>query len=96
MVEVREWVNAVEPGQRSRLARLVDAYDAGAAPRLSARERAALPVALARQPLWSIAVWASQLDDEDAAKRHIDGHLPALLRALTTLERLAEFQAALA
>lgn len=78
------------------LASLVDAYDAGAVPRLSTRERVAIPIAVARQPLWSIAVWAAQLDDEDAAKRHIDGHLPAVQCALATLERLGEFQGILA
>lgn len=74
------------------LERLVDAYDAAADPRLSARERAAIPVALARQPLWSIAVWAAQLDDATTARQHITGHLPAIQQAMATLERLDDFQ----
>jgi Ser/Thr protein kinase RdoA (MazF antagonist) len=68
---------------------LVDAYAAAAVPPLSELEWAALPIALARQPLWSLAVWVAQLDAEDAARRHIDGHLPALQRALSMLDRLA-------
>jgi Ser/Thr protein kinase RdoA (MazF antagonist) len=49
---------AMEPGSSldpSRFRRLVDAYDAGLDAPLSEAERSALPVALARQPLW----WAA-------------------------------------
>lgn len=78
------------------LAPLVDAYDAGALAPLSAIERAALPIALARQPLWSLAVWAALLDDERAARHHIEGHLAAVQRALETLSHLAIWQRAFA
>jgi hypothetical protein len=36
---------------------------------------------VARQPLWSIAVWAAQLDDPDAVRAHLDGHEVAIERA---------------
>lgn len=44
----------VSADQILRLRRLVDAYDSGLAVPLSCAERTALPLALARQPLWSI------------------------------------------
>ena len=78
------------------LAPLVDAYDAGASTPLSVLERAALPIALARQPLWSLAVWAALLDDEHAARHHVQGHLAAVQRALETLNDLAVWQRAFA
>lgn len=79
-----------------RVARLVDAYDSGASPRLSALERAVLPLALARQPLWSLAVWAAQIDDQQTARRHLRGHLGAVNRALAMVAGLSTVQAALA
>jgi Ser/Thr protein kinase RdoA (MazF antagonist) len=57
-------------GERARLRRLVAGYDAGLDVPLSAAERAALPVAIARQPLSSIGVWVARLDDPAAARRH--------------------------
>ncbi|MFN2486117.1 MAG: phosphotransferase enzyme family protein [Acidimicrobiia bacterium] len=84
------------PAAANTLARLVDAYDAGASTSLSAMERAALPIALARQPLWSLAVWAALLDDERAARHHVEGHLAAVQRALDILNRLAVWQRAFA
>jgi Ser/Thr protein kinase RdoA (MazF antagonist) len=51
-----------------RLVQLVNAYDLGASPRLSTIERAVLPIAIARQSLWSVAIWGAQLDDEETAR----------------------------
>lgn len=68
------------------LAGLADAYDTGTRRPLSRTERQALPLVLARQPLWSIAVWAAQLDDPDAVAAHLDGHEVALTRARTILD----------
>jgi Ser/Thr protein kinase RdoA (MazF antagonist) len=68
------------------LAGLTDAYDSGTRRPLSPAERHALPLALARQPLWSIAVWATQLDDPDTVAAHLDGHELALTRARTILD----------
>lgn len=53
-----------------RLRRLVDAYDQSLDDPLTTDERAALPLALARQPLWGIGGWVALLDDEDRARRH--------------------------
>ena len=78
-----------------RLTELVDAYDFGASPRLSAAERAGLPIAIARQPLWSVAVWGAQLDDEQTARRHLRGHLREINRALALVADLPRVQAAL-
>jgi homoserine kinase type II len=75
---------------RARLRRLVAGYDAGSDLPLSAAERAALPVAMARQPLSSIGGWVARLDDEAAARRHAAGmgpELAAALRIMTDLER---------
>lgn len=70
------------------LAGLADAYDRGTRRPLSPAERHALPLVLARQPLWSIAVWAAQLDDPDAVAAHLDGHELALARARNILDDL--------
>jgi homoserine kinase type II len=68
------------------LAGLADVYDSGTRRPLSPAERQALPLVLARQPLWSIAVWAAQLDDPDAVAAHLDGHELALTRARNILD----------
>jgi homoserine kinase type II len=75
-----------------RLVALVARYDEGPTNPLTTTERAALPIAVARQPLWSIAVWAAQLDDIATARRHLRGHLAATERGLTILAALPEYQ----
>lgn len=60
------------------LAALVRAYDEGTSQPLSDVERQALPLAIARQPLWSIGVWAAQLDEPKTVRAHLDGHERAL------------------
>jgi Ser/Thr protein kinase RdoA (MazF antagonist) len=75
------------------LARLLDAYDRAAQQQLSDPEREALPLALARQPLWSIGVWAAQLDDPEEVQAHLHGHENALRlaeRVLIDLDRGAK------
>jgi homoserine kinase type II len=80
-------LDAAREGDAVRvLAGLADAYDSGTRRPLSHAERQALPFVLARQPLWSIAVWAAQLDDPDAVAAHLDGHGLALTRARTILD----------
>lgn len=53
-----------------RLRGLVDAYDSGLDDPLTSAEREALPLAIARQPLWSVGGWVVLLDDKDSARRH--------------------------
>lgn len=53
-----------------KLGELVDAYNSGLDYPLTRMEQAALPLAIARQPLWSIGVWIALLDDEKLARRH--------------------------
>jgi homoserine kinase type II len=53
-----------------RLRGLVDAYDSGSDDPLTSAERAALPLAIARQPLWSVGGWVALLDNEESARRH--------------------------
>jgi homoserine kinase type II len=75
---------------RAQLRRLVASYDAGLDLPLSAAERAALPVAMARQPLSSIGGWVARLDDQAAARRHtasVGPELRASLRIMTELRR---------
>ena len=67
--------------ERARLGRLVASYDAGLDLPLSAAERAALPVAMARQPLSSIGGWVDRLDDQAAARRHAASVGPELAAA---------------
>jgi Ser/Thr protein kinase RdoA (MazF antagonist) len=79
----------------ARLAELVGAYEAGLGTRLSQRERAAIPLAMARQPLWSIAVWVALLDNQDAARRHLAATAPELIWALHLTGRITQVQDAL-
>lgn len=60
------------------LTALLDAYASRLDKPLSAAEREAIPIAMARQPLWSIAVWVALLDDEVTARRHLAGTASAL------------------
>jgi Ser/Thr protein kinase RdoA (MazF antagonist) len=86
-----------DPAQeRARLGRLVASYDAGLEPPLSAAERAALPMAMARQPLSSIGGWVARLDDAAAARRHAAGVGPELVAARQLMLELGRWQDAFA
>jgi hypothetical protein len=50
---------------------------------------------MARQPLWSIAVWVALLDDQDTARRHLAATAPELTWALQLTARIAQVQDAL-
>ena len=80
----------------SRLRKLVDAYDQGLDHPLSSAERAALPLAIARQPLWSIGGWVALLDDEQSARRHAAGMCWDVEWALSILREVDRWQAAFA
>ncbi|MFC7619190.1 phosphotransferase enzyme family protein [Microlunatus sp. GCM10028923] len=84
----------LEPGRalptaedRAQVRRYLDAYDAAASIRLSAEERAMLPLAVARQPAWSLGRWAVDLDDHDARQHvnHVVGELPVAQAVLAEL-----------
>jgi homoserine kinase type II len=79
----------------ARLAGLAGAYEAGLGTRLSPDERTATPLAMARQPLWSIAVWVALLDDQDTARRHLAATAPELTWALQLTSRITQVQDAL-
>jgi Ser/Thr protein kinase RdoA (MazF antagonist) len=79
-----------------RLRRLVDAYDAGLDEPLTPVERAALPLAMARQPLWSIGGWVALLDDEQTARRHAEGMIREVQWALGIIREVERWQAAFA
>jgi Ser/Thr protein kinase RdoA (MazF antagonist) len=74
---------------------LVAAYETGLGTRLSPHERAAIPLAMARQPLWSIAVWVALLDNQDTARRHLAATEAELKWALQLTSRIAQVQDAL-
>jgi homoserine kinase type II len=93
-LEYRE--DHVSDEQLRRLSRLVDAYDAGLDESLADTERAALPLAIARQALWSIAVWVALLDDEQAARQHAAGTLSEIQWALGVVRELERWRAAFA
>jgi homoserine kinase type II len=80
----------------ARLRRLVEAYDRGLDRPLTSRERAALPWAIARQPLWGIGGWVALLDDEQAAREHAAGTAAAVDRALHIAHSIARWHEALA
>lgn len=77
---------------RARLRRLIASYDAGLDQPLSADERAALPVAMARQPLSSIGGWVARLDDEAATRRHAASVTPELQTALQIMTELRRWR----
>ena len=78
------------------LAELVGAYESGLGTGLSQQERATIPLAMARQPLWSVSVWVALLDNQDAARRHLAATAPELQWALQLTGRIAQVQDALA
>jgi homoserine kinase type II len=84
----------VSDHQLLRLRRLVNAYDIGLAEPLSSAERAALALALARQPLWSIGGWVALLDDEQSARRHVAGICWDVEWALRIVREVDRWQAA--
>lgn len=77
-----------------RLRDLVDAYERGLGDPLSRAERAALPLAIARQPLWSIGGWVALLDDEGCARQHAAGMYEETERALRIVRQIERWQAA--
>ncbi len=95
------WFFFLEPGkglpggaEREQLCSFVDAYDVAAEVPLSDAERAALPLAIARQPAWSVGRWVVELDEADAVRHARDaaGELPV---AQAILAELPLWQAAL-
>ena len=82
--------------QIRRLRRLIDAYNRGLATPLSSAERAALPLALARQPLWSIGGWVALLDDQQSARQHAAGTVWQVGWALGIMGELDGWQTAFA
>ena len=74
--------------------RLVHSYHSGAVAPLTSAERAALPVAVARQPLWSVGGWIAELDDERAARSHAAGMNAPVSVALELMRDLPRWQEA--
>ncbi|WP_308635783.1 phosphotransferase enzyme family protein [Paenibacillus silvisoli] len=86
-----------EPSSAKRLGGLrglIDSYDSGLTEHLSMRERLSIPLAMARQPLWSMGGWIALLDDEEAARRHAAGMLGDVEWALRIIRELDRWQAA--
>jgi homoserine kinase type II len=86
----------VSDAQLERLAALLAAYDDGTEDPLSAAERRALPLAMARQALWSIGGWVVWLDDEQAALRHAESAAREVQWSLSLVRDLDRWQAAFA
>jgi Ser/Thr protein kinase RdoA (MazF antagonist) len=82
--------------QLARLPRLIARYDAAVDVPLSAAERAALPLAMARQSLASIGGWVARLDDEPAARRHAARVGPEVQASLQIMADLGRWQEAFA
>ena len=95
------WFHLLEPGQGrptpsdvALVRTMVDAYDAASAHPLSDAERQALPLAVARQPAWSVGRWVLALD-EPGARTHARAAALELPVAQTVLEDLDAWQDAL-
>ncbi|MBS4202427.1 phosphotransferase [Bacillus sp. FJAT-49732] len=81
--------------EEERLAPLshsINAYDSSLGELLTANERNALPLALARQPLWSIGGWIALLDGEETARNHANGMLSQVQWALKIVKELERWQ----
>jgi Ser/Thr protein kinase RdoA (MazF antagonist) len=86
----------VSDEQLRKLRRLLDEYEAGSEHPLSSAERTILPLAMARQPLWSIGGWVASLDDEQAARQHAAATAPEVGWALHRMREVPRWQAAFA
>lgn len=82
--------------QLVQLRMLLDAYNLSADRPLTSTERAALPLAIARQPLWSIGGWVTLLDDEDTARTHAVNTYAQVKWALRLMDEVARWQDAFA
>ncbi len=78
------------------LRKLLDAYDLGSDKPLNSAERAALPLAIARQPLWSIGGWVASLDDEISARAHAASSYNEIKWALRLMDEVTRWQDAFA
>ncbi len=81
-----------ESQHAAALKRLLNAYESGLDTPLAAGERAALPIAIASQPLWSIGGWIATLDSEHAARVHASDMLEYVEAAQRVLDHLAQWQ----
>jgi homoserine kinase type II len=86
----------VSDDQLGKLRRLVDAYNGGLGAPLTGKERTALALTMARQPLWSIGGWVALLDDEASARRHASGTVGPVEWGLKVVRDLARWQSAFA
>jgi homoserine kinase type II len=85
---------SVSNHQLIQMQRLLDAYDLGSDRPLNAIERAALPLAIARQPLWPFGGWVALLDDEATARAHAAGTYEQVKWALRLVDEVARWQEA--
>ena len=73
------------------VAELVDAYDTGTTEPLSPNERMALPLAIARQPAWSVGRWVPYLDEENF-RRHAREAMSEFAVAAKVLSEVESWQ----
>jgi homoserine kinase type II len=76
---------------RQLIRELVDQYDAGTSLPLSREERLALPLAIARQPAWSVGRWVLELDEADA-RDHARAAADEFAVAASVLSELDQWQ----
>lgn len=76
---------------RRFVAELADAYDTGTTEPLSANERLALPLAIARQPAWSVGRWVPYLDEENS-RRHAREAMSEFAVAAKVLSEIESWQ----
>jgi homoserine kinase type II len=89
------WFQLLEPGRQlptladvALLGHLVRAYDEASEVPLSMAERASLPLAIARQPAWSIGGWVLRLGEADALRHAYDAsaELPVAQSVMRNLQ----------
>ena len=92
----RAWSSPIHHNNYNCSSRLVDAYDRGLDNPLTSIERAALPLALARQPLWWVGRWLPVLDNEEEARQGLAEMSRDLEWALEVIREADRWQAAFA
>lgn len=80
--------------RRKQLTRLLQMYNSGLDTPLSKDELAALPLAMARQPLWCIGGWCVQAEDDEEVRRGVSDMLYYVEWAHGVMDKLDEWRKA--
>jgi homoserine kinase type II len=83
---------ALSSDRAIELKQLLDLYESGLETPLHKAERAAMPIAIALQPLWGIGGWVALLDDEKTARNHASGMMDELKYCNYIMDNINDWQ----